>query len=172
MQRVATDRLRSRTTNWKKCQTKCFASPPNPWRGCRRKQCSHQYCSQSYARQTEVVHLTEFQTYLNWSPQITLNVFSVRIGWTFSYREKATMFWMTHFTLTRHDFMCRSYVNSKNSRLWSTEEPHALHQTPMHDQKICAWVAISRRRIIGPSFFRQTISSERRCDVSFAFVAL
>ena len=28
------------------------------------------------------------------------------------------------------------YMNSQNSIVWSTENPHALFQKPLHDQKV------------------------------------
>ena len=45
--------------------------------------------------------------------------------------------------------------------MWSTENPHALFQKPLHDQKVGVWCALSRGRIIGPIFFKNTITSER-----------
>ena len=51
-------------------------------------------------------------------------------------------------------------MNSQNSRVWSTENPHALFQKPLHDQKVGVWCALSRGRIIGPIFFENTITSE------------
>ena len=52
-------------------------------------------------------------------------------------------------------------MNSQNSRVWSTENPHALFQKPLNDQKVGVWCALSRRRIIGPIFCENTITSER-----------
>lgn len=53
------------------------------------------------------------------------------------------------------------YVNSQNYRTWAADNPHNFVETPLHPQKIGMWVAISRRRIIGPIFFRHTINGER-----------
>jgi hypothetical protein len=41
------------------------------------------------------------------------------------------------------------YVNSEHNRHWSSEDPHALIQIPLDDQKI-GYGAISGNRIIGP----------------------
>lgn len=30
------------------------------------------------------------------------------------------------------------YVNSQNNRYWSTENPHAVHEVPVHDVKVSA----------------------------------
>lgn len=53
------------------------------------------------------------------------------------------------------------YVNSQNYRTWATENPHIFVETSLHPQKVGVWVAISRRRIIGPIFFRDIINGER-----------
>ena len=56
-------------------------------------------------------------------------------------------------------------------KLWSSDNPHSLHGTPLHDKKVGVWVAISRRRIVGPIFFMNTINSERYCsDILHAFI--
>jgi hypothetical protein len=31
------------------------------------------------------------------------------------------------------------YVNSQNNRYWSTENPHAVHEVPLHDLKVGVW---------------------------------
>jgi hypothetical protein len=35
---------------------------------------------------------------------------------------------------------------------WDTENPHAVHEVPLHDQTVGVWCAVSGRRIIGPVF--------------------
>ena len=46
-----------------------------------------------------------------------------------------------------------------------------LHDNFLHDKKVGVWVAISRRRIVGPIFFMNTINSERYCsDILHAFI--
>ena len=68
-------------------------------------------------------------------------------------------------------FHLSGYVNSQNSRLWSSDNPHSLHETLLHDKKVGVWVAISRCRIVGPIFFMNTINSERYCsDILHAFI--
>jgi transposase len=49
-------------------------------------------------------------------------------------------------------FHLSGYVNTQNTRLLSSEIPYAVHEKPLHDQKLGVWVAISRRRIVGPLF--------------------
>src|SRR5699024_11571821 len=41
-------------------------------------------------------------------------------------------------------FHLSGYVNSQNYRIWSTENPHAFIQTPLHPQKVGVWLAVSR----------------------------
>lgn len=53
-------------------------------------------------------------------------------------------------------FHLSGYVNSQNSRLWSSDNPLSVHKTPLHDKKVGVWVAISRHRIVGPIFFTNT----------------
>jgi hypothetical protein len=52
------------------------------------------------------------------------------------------------------------YVNSQNNRYRSTENPHAVHEVPLHDLKVGVWSAISAWRINKPVFFHGTINSE------------
>jgi hypothetical protein len=52
-------------------------------------------------------------------------------------------------------------VKIQNNRYWSAENPHSIHEVPLHDVKIGVWCAISAHRIIGPVFFQETINSER-----------
>lgn len=57
-------------------------------------------------------------------------------------------------------FHLSGYINSQNYRTWCAENPHVLRETSLHPIKIGVWVAISRRRIIGPIFFNETITAE------------
>lgn len=58
-------------------------------------------------------------------------------------------------------FHLSGYINKQTMRIWSSENPHEILETPLHSQKIGAWLAVSRRRIIGPIFFNNTINAER-----------
>lgn len=58
-------------------------------------------------------------------------------------------------------FHLSGYLNKQNMRMWSAENPHEFIETSLHPQKIGVWLAVSRRRIIGPIFFNQTITAER-----------
>lgn len=58
-------------------------------------------------------------------------------------------------------FHLSGYINSQNYRTWATENPHHFVETSLHPAKIGVWVAMSRRRIIGPIFFNENINAER-----------
>ena len=62
-------------------------------------------------------------------------------------------------------FYLQGSVHSQNTRLWSNENPHEIQEIPLHCEKVGVWVAISRRRIVGPIFFNDTVNSERYCSV-------
>jgi hypothetical protein len=51
------------------------------------------------------------------------------------------------------------HTNSQNTRYWSAENPHMLHQEPLHDQKIGVWCAVSGNRIVGPIFFDRNVNT-------------
>jgi hypothetical protein len=46
-------------------------------------------------------------------------------------------------------FHLSGYVVTQNTRMWSSENPYAVHENPLHHQELGVWVAISRRRIVG-----------------------
>lgn len=58
-------------------------------------------------------------------------------------------------------FHLSGYINSQNYRTWSADNPHVLMETTLHPIKIGVWIAISRRRVIGPIFFEDTVTAER-----------
>lgn len=69
-------------------------------------------------------------------------------------------------------FHLSGYVNSQNTRIWSTENPHVLHENPLHCLKIGVWCAVSRRRIVGPIFFETTVNSGVYKDIITQFISL
>lgn len=58
-------------------------------------------------------------------------------------------------------FHLSGYINSQNMRMWSSENPHIFLESPLHPEKIGVWMAVSRRRIIGPIFFNFTVNAAR-----------
>ena len=67
-------------------------------------------------------------------------------------------------------FHLSGYVNSQNSRTWSALNPFELHESPLHSLKVGVWIAISRRRIIGPFFFGETVTSQRYINILSKFI--
>ncbi|PNF22643.1 hypothetical protein B7P43_G07109, partial [Cryptotermes secundus] len=68
-------------------------------------------------------------------------------------------------------FHLSGYVNSQNNRIWSSDNPHVLHEKPLHCQKIGVWCAVSRR-IVGPIFFETAVNSPVYQDIITQFIAL
>lgn len=58
-------------------------------------------------------------------------------------------------------FYLSGYINSQNYRIWSTETPNEIVQAPLHSVKIGVYIAMSRRRIVGPVFFENTVTANR-----------
>lgn len=58
-------------------------------------------------------------------------------------------------------FHLTGYVNSQNMRMWSSQNPHYFRETGLHPIKIGVWIAVSRRRLIGPIFFDGNLNAER-----------
>jgi hypothetical protein len=67
-------------------------------------------------------------------------------------------------------FHLSGYVNSQNTSLWGSENPHALLEEPFHSQKVSVFCALSQRRIIGPMFFDTTVTSEVYAELFREFV--
>lgn len=70
-------------------------------------------------------------------------------------------------------FHLSGYVNARNYRQWSSEKPiDGYRETSLHPLKIGVWAAISRRRVIGPIFFENTIDGRRYREIITHFIAL
>lgn len=69
-------------------------------------------------------------------------------------------------------FHLSGFVNTQNTRIWATTNPHSLHAKPLHSQKIGVWCAVSRRRIVGPLFFESTVDGTVYRELIQQFVAL
>jgi len=50
-------------------------------------------------------------------------------------------------------FQLNGYVNKQNSRIWGDENPRAIHEQPMHPQKVTVWCGFWAGGVIGPYFF-------------------
>ena len=67
-------------------------------------------------------------------------------------------------------FQLSGYVKSQNTHLWATEHPHEIHEVPLHLEKTGVWCAISRRHIIGPIFFHETLNTAYYLEIFNEFV--
>jgi hypothetical protein len=47
-----------------------------------------------------------------------------------------------------------------------------FHEVPLHSQKIGRWCAISRKRIVGPVFFSETVTAETYQEIIMQFISL
>jgi hypothetical protein len=86
-------------------------------------------------------------------------------------REGEDILDVTFFTDEAY-FHLLGYINSQNSGVWCAHNPHAFHESPLHDEKMGVWVGVSRRRIVGPIFFSESLNSQRYCDnIVYPFIA-
>lgn len=67
-------------------------------------------------------------------------------------------------------FHLSGYVNSQNTRMWSSENPHIFIESFLHNAKLGVWLAVSRRRVVGPIFFNFTINAERYRNILNEFI--
>jgi len=67
-------------------------------------------------------------------------------------------------------FHLTGYINSQNSRIWASENPNAIHEEPLHSEKIGVWCGMSRQCIIGPIFFNATITTAAYMEIFNTFV--
>jgi len=67
-------------------------------------------------------------------------------------------------------FHLSGYVNSKNSRVWASENPNAIHEEPPHSEKIGICCGVSQQCIIGPIFFDATITTAAYMEIFSTFV--
>ena len=49
-------------------------------------------------------------------------------------------------------FHFNGYISSQNNRYCSQDNPHRIHEIPLHDEWIRVWCAVNGYRIIGPIF--------------------
>jgi hypothetical protein len=54
------------------------------------------------------------------------------------------MCWAVCFFTGNMWFHLNGYINIQNSRILNAENPHALHENPVHLSKIGVWCAVSQ----------------------------
>ena len=68
-------------------------------------------------------------------------------------------------------FHLSGFVNKQNFRYWSQANPRALHEKPLHSQKVTVWWAMSASGIIGPYSFENeagnavTVNADRYVEM-------
>lgn len=67
-------------------------------------------------------------------------------------------------------FHLDGYVNSQNSRIWASVNPHVFSERSLHAQKIGVWCVMSRKRIF-LTFFHENVSAEVYTQMLEQFVA-
>jgi len=50
-------------------------------------------------------------------------------------------------------FHLNGSVNKHNFRYWAPQNPHKVHERPLHIPKVTVWCAIGKVGVIGPYFF-------------------
>lgn len=72
-------------------------------------------------------------------------------------------FWNQILFTDEAHFHLSGGVNKQNCRFWGTDNPHIIHEKPLHDQKVTVWAGVSAKTIIGPFFFREgeTVDGDR-----------
>jgi hypothetical protein len=67
-------------------------------------------------------------------------------------------------------FRLNIYINSQNTRIWATENPHTLYKVPLLAEKMGVWCAVSRRRIVR-LYLESTVDSAAYRNLLRQFVA-
>ena len=73
--------------------------------------------------------------------------------WLLSTVEEGRMDPLLYFMSDEAWFHLSGYVNSQNTRYWSSKNWHVIHEMPLHDLKIGVWCAVSGIKIVGLILF-------------------
>lgn len=78
-------------------------------------------------------------------------------------KEAEPDFWERILMTDEAHFTLSGAVNKQNCRMWGTDNPHIIHETPLHDEKVTVWAGVCSKTIIGPFFFRagETVNGDR-----------
>ena len=63
------------------------------------------------------------------------------------------------------NFSLTGILNRHNCRIWSQENPHAIHTTTLHSPHICVWMGLSSRFGLKPYFFEGNVNGENYLDM-------
>ncbi len=64
------------------------------------------------------------------------------------------------------------YIIAKNYRFWCSENWNVFRETSLHPEKNGVWCALSRIRIIGPTFFTLMVNANTYQDIITLFISL
>ena len=82
--------------------------------------------------------------------------------WFLSLRSEAKFFFIcsdeAYFYLTMP-------INKQNNRIWADSQPAIGIETPLHDQKVLVWCAISANRVSGPYFFSENVNQHNYLEM-------
>lgn len=90
--------------------------------------------------------------------------------WLIAVNEDDPSFLNTCFWSDEAWFHLSGYMNSQNSRWWSSENPHQFTETSLHPQKVGVWACMSGERIFF-CFFEDRVNSETYCSFIDKFAA-
>lgn len=62
-------------------------------------------------------------------------------------------FWNELIMTDEAHFKLNGSVNTQNLRYWGTENPHIIHEEPLHSPHVTVWCGVCAETIIGPYFF-------------------
>lgn len=82
------------------------------------------------------------------------------------------MFQITFSSVKGPSFTSTALSIHKIVQIWSAEKPDTYAETISHPLKISKWCAISRRHIVGPMFFTNTVYAEIYRRIIKQFIAL
>jgi hypothetical protein len=54
-------------------------------------------------------------------------------------------------------FHLQGYINTRNNRYWSSQNPHPTHKVLLHPVKVGVWCAVSARKIAVPVFLTKQL---------------
>ncbi|GFV40694.1 DUF4817 domain-containing protein [Trichonephila clavipes] len=66
--------------------------------------------------------------------------------------------WLSNLLWTDEaHFALRGSVNTHNCRIWATENPRTVVETPLPDEKVTVWVGFTTSTVIGPFSSRKCV---------------
>jgi hypothetical protein len=61
-------------------------------------------------------------------------------------------------------------INRQNVRFWDTHNPHQIHESTLHVQKVLVWCAVSVQGLIGPFMFEDYVNGENYATMFDSFL--